>query len=536
MHKMLAKKTLSSWVVSVVFPLLWLAPQTLRAEVLVTDLGADQYNVRFVYTAPGGTKSVHVCGSFNGWSQSATPMTLSEAEGRFSASLVLAKGLYEYKFLVDGTNWVSDPDNPRRSGGFDNSVLALGAAPSTMPGHDPHLPDRVDMAAETEHPPMVRDLLAELQGLDGDAARTRLDDWFKRHRMPLFTESSATFLFSQESATSVSVMIDSYGVRTGYRMKPLADGVKLFGLSLARADLPKRAAYLFEVERGGPSQPMIDPHAWSVTSRSGQPAGLVVEASAERGRIALIRDVGPESGGIRKRDVYVYLPPGYDTSPDARYPVLYMHDGQNCWDDPLEPFGHGGWEVNLTADRLIAAGKVQPFIAVGVSNTPDRMTEYGPGSDILSADDHAYIKLLVDTVKPLIDERYRTANGPANTALMGSSMGGIISMQTALLRPDVFGAAACLSPAFFFKDAAGKDYFDLVRTAGKKPVRLYIDHGTAGRHQDGAESTRRMSALLMETGWQEGKDYAYFQDEGAEHNERAWRARLERPLVFLFGK
>jgi predicted alpha/beta superfamily hydrolase len=216
--------------------------------------------------------------------------------------------------------------------------------------------------------------------------------------------------------------------------------------------------------------------------------------------------------------------------------VLYMHDGQNCWDDPVEPFGHGGWCVNLAADRLIDAGAIVPFIGVGVANTPDRLQEYGPGPDIFSADRQPYIRYLVDDVKAEVDRRYRTLTDAAHTALMGSSMGGVISLQAAIVRPDVFGQAACLSSAFIFGDASGHSYFDLIKKLGKQPVRLYLDSGTAGRQQDGAPKTRAMVALLRETGWKEGVDLMHFEDTGAEHNERAWRARVDRPLWFLFGK
>jgi predicted alpha/beta superfamily hydrolase len=119
---------------------------------------------------------------------------------------------------------------------------------------------------------------------------------------------------------------------------------------------------------------------------------------------------------------------------------------------------------------------------------------------------------------------------------MGSSMGGVISLQAALLNPDVFGKIGCLSPAMAFKDNAGRDYFDLLAAVGKVPVRIYIDSGTAGPGQDGAPDTRRMGQALLDAGWKDGIDLMRFEDAGAEHNERAWRARLDKPLVFLFGK
>ncbi|HEY3245001.1 MAG TPA: alpha/beta hydrolase-fold protein, partial [Phycisphaerae bacterium] len=255
----------------------------------------------------------------------------------------------------------------------------------------------------------------------------------------------------------------------------------------------------------------------------------------KKGRIVLIPPVSASGPAIAARELYVYLPAGYDAKRTDGYPVAYMHDGQNLWDDPTEPFGHGGWQVNETADRLIASGKVRPFIVVGIPNSPERMKEYAPGRSIFDDSDHPYLQYIVRDVKPLIDRTFHTSHRPEDTTIMGSSMGAILSLQAALLHPDIFGAAGCLSPAFQFKDPDGKSYADLIEKIGHLPVRLYLDHGTAGAGGDGADTTGAMVKLLKKTGWQSGEDQ-YFIHEGAEHNERAWRQRLERPLEFLIGR
>jgi enterochelin esterase-like enzyme len=259
-----------------------------------------------------------------------------------------------------------------------------------------------------------------------------------------------------------------------------------------------------------------------------------VEASGDRGRIEVIRDLASGVPGLKSRDVYVYLPPGYDEG-DKRYPVLYLQDGQNCWDDPVEPFGHGGWGVNLQGDELIRAGRVAPFIAVGVGNTVDRMAEYGPGPDVISAARHPYLRFLVGTLKPLIDQRYRTRPDAKSTGIMGASMGGLIALQATLLHPDVFGQAGCVSPSFVVFDAEPAPYARLVRQVGKVPVRLYFHNGTGGSRADGAGATRRMVALVRETGWRDGEDLVHHEMEGAHHNERSWRAQLAIALRFFFG-
>ncbi len=456
-----------------------------------------------------------------------------DEERVFRTSLILGKGRHEYKFVLDGETWTTDPDNPHRTPGYQNAILFLGLAPSSEPAQGVPPPEPVEMAGEVEPPESVKRLIESLANQTAADAVRLLERWFAEHPMPLFTDAALTFVYADGKASEVSVLLAGYGARTGYALHRLADGQPVFAVSLQRAKLPERLAYTLEVVRDGRSETVIDPHAWSLTSRSGRPAALAVEPSDRRGRIEVIRDLKASSGELRPRDVYVYLPPGYDRQRERRYPVLYLHDGQNCWDDPVEPFGHGGWCVNLTADRLIEEGKVEPFIAVGIANTPDRMKEYGPGKDVLSPD-HPYIQFLKRDVKPLIDHRYRTLPEAPHTALMGSSLGGVISLQAALLNPDTFGMAACLSPAFGFEEGSEQRYANLVRKIGRVPVRLYVDSGTGGRGQDGAPATRRMVTLLRETGWKDAEDLSHFEDTGADHNERAWRARLEKPLLFLF--
>ncbi|MHC4066473.1 MAG: alpha/beta hydrolase, partial [Planctomycetota bacterium] len=218
---------------------------------------------------------------------------------------------------------------------------------------------------------------------------------------------SVSFVLAHSDASAVYVAIEGAGFWTTHDVPRLpGKRTPVFAVSLERDQIPQGVVYRYEVESRGRTLSIVDPHAWTITSRNGQPVAVITEADPQHGRIELVRDVKPSSGSLTPRDLYVYLPPGYQTDTEARCPVLYMHDGQNCWDDPTEPFGHGGWQVNLIADRLIAAGKIEPVIVVGIPNTPDRVREYGPGADILSAADHAYIRYLIRDVKPAIDHRY----------------------------------------------------------------------------------------------------------------------------------
>jgi predicted alpha/beta superfamily hydrolase len=309
--------------------------------------------------------------------------------------------------------------------------------------------------------------------------------------------------------------------------------------------------YKFVVDgewRADPKSPLREPHGYRnsvIVVGDVEPPDLsapVRDAGAPprltKGRRDAFRIVPARElrlpAGLRPRPLYVYLPPSYEAAPERRYPVLYLHDGQNVWSDPNCCFGHGGWFLEETSERLWASGEVEEYILVGVANTPDRMKEYGT-SDLLAARNDPYVRYLVEVVKPFVDSRYRTLPGPDQAALMGSSMGGLVSFVIALTHPEVFGKAACLSPSFWFEDGKGKTAFDFLEARGRRPVRLYLDSGTVGQGQDGAPKTRRMAAALRRAGWASDHALLHHVDEGAEHNERAWRARAEIPLRFLFG-
>jgi enterochelin esterase-like enzyme len=240
---------------------------------------------------------------------------------------------------------------------------------------------------------------------------------------------------------------------------------------------------------------------------------------------------------ISGREIYIWLPPSYNASTEKRFPVLYMHDGQNIWDEKNCCFGHGGWYVNSCAENLISEKKIRKIIIVGIPNSSMRTEELGVGENVFDISNHTYTGFITDILKPYIDKNYKTLSDPANTSIMGSSMGGISSFLLVHHHPDIFGSAACLSTAFGMDiDKSGSDLFDLQEKKGKLPVRIYMDSGTEGEHQDGAPDTRRMVKVLKKAGYKPGKDLLHIEDTGAMHNEKAWRSRLHLPLEFMFGK
>jgi predicted alpha/beta superfamily hydrolase len=235
-----------------------------------------------------------------------------------------------------------------------------------------------------------------------------------------------------------------------------------------------------------------------------------------------------EGEGIKARDVIVWLPPSYEKSPDKRYPVLYMHDGQNVF-DPMTSFLGVDWQVDENADRLIREGKMQEILIVGIYNTPDRGQDY---SD--SPKGHAYMKFIVGKLKPFIDKEYRTLPGREYAAVMGSSMGGLISFLLVWNYPQVFSQAACLSPAFVHRDI---NVVSLVeKHAGpSKNIRIYMDNGGVGLDEQLQPGCDAMLSALQAHGFRIGDNLEWYRDPEAEHNERAWSRRVWRPLLFLYG-
>ncbi len=323
---------------------------------------------------------------------------------------------------------------------------------------------------------------------------------------------------------------------------------------------------------------------------------------------------GVEGAGLAARDVYVWLPPGYDDA-DRRYPVLYLHDGASVFGTEPGP----EWGVDEAAQALVEAGEIEPLIVVAVANTDRRTDEYTPtaqawtrtlartgpptgtgrlgpltgtfdaggdslvvavrdqtlvvnppeadlwlavtadaqgrypipGSDVTMAAvrdadgtvprwvatrppagglGDRYGAFLVDTVKPLVDARYRTLPDAAHTGLGGSSLGGLVTMYLGATRPDVFGRLLVASPSVWWDDRA---ILATVAAATPSPgQRVWVDMGS----EEGSamvSDARRLAALLVETGW-DAALVRYVEAEGAGHDTGAWQARAPDMLRFLF--
>jgi len=237
-----------------------------------------------------------------------------------------------------------------------------------------------------------------------------------------------------------------------------------------------------------------------------------------------------------ERQLIVFVPEGYEADTERHYPVLYMQDGQNLFDPATAYVPGKDWRVDQTAQQLIREAAIQPVIIVGVYHAGEkRVDEYTPTRDGKRHGGKAatYLKALVEVIKPFIDREYRTQTGPWNTALGGSSLGGLFTIYAGIERPDVFGKLAVMSPSAWW------DRRMIIRSVNQLELKprqsIWLDIGT-GEGLDTIDDTRALRDALIEKGWSENGDLHYVEAEGAVHDEAAWGERVGPMLEFLFPK
>lgn len=268
------------------------------------------------------------------------------------------------------------------------------------------------------------------------------------------------------------------------------------------------------------------------------PSDLPSLTADRQGRFVTV-SAFPGENGLSARDLTIYLPADYDAQADTRYPVLYMHDGQNLFHDADAAFGTA-WEVDDTLDALVNSGKVRPHIIVGIHNTPERIDDYTISVDPDYDDGGnagAYMIMVAERIKPYVDANYRTLCGPHNTAIAGSSLGGLVSFYQFMATQGVFGRVAAVSPSFWWNGEEALTTFE--DYTGELPARLWIDAGSgegsvveAGLSSV-ALNSRAMVALAQDRGMILGEDLAYMEDIWATHDEASWEQRLPSILGYI---
>lgn len=240
-----------------------------------------------------------------------------------------------------------------------------------------------------------------------------------------------------------------------------------------------------------------------------------------------------------ERTLVVYLPPCYDQDLESRYPVLYMQDGQNLFDQATAAFGTE-WQADETAERLIRSGTIEPLIIVGIYNTPARTDEYTPaaGTEPTGGSADRYGRFLVEEVKPFVDAHYRTRPDSPHTAVAGSSLGGLVSLHIASRYPERFSMCGAISPSVWQRRGAVLE--DLAERLEAMPtVRFWVQMGgregsTVAAQERNLAGARKLVALLDRAGRQRGRDYQYLELATTRHNEAAWAEHFGQMLQFFF--
>lgn len=273
-----------------------------------------------------------------------------------------------------------------------------------------------------------------------------------------------------------------------------------------------------------------------------------------------------DGGQAGPMSVWVWLPPGYDAARGKRYPVLYMHDGQNLFDRRLTMFDQE-WGIDEAVTRMARQGDLRQWIVVGVQSPKARYRTLFPAKllPLLSPGlrkrvekledgntkgefaSEAYLRFLTSTVKRRVDATFRTLAGPADTAVMGSSMGGLMAFYAMTEHPSVFGQAAAVSMHVALADSTDKaidhaasarevaEAFRLyLASARVRPAtnRLYVDHGSGTLDGSYGPYSAALLPVFERAGWR-GPAFQFRTYAGAEHNETAWAQRVDIPLAFL---
>jgi predicted alpha/beta superfamily hydrolase len=286
-------------------------------------------------------------------------------------------------------------------------------------------------------------------------------------------------------------------------------------------------------------KPLLDDATWSRGPNYHVTPGATVDVyphfTTTQGKVTQYAAAFHSQSLPDDRVVWAYLPPTYLENSTAHFPVVYMHDGQNLFGTPG---AFGDWLVDETMDAAAEDGSIREAIVVGVGNTPARIYEYTPTYDASTMDGGGadkYLALLANELKPKIDADLRTLPGRETTALVGSSLGGLVSAYGGLKQPATWGLLGVMSPSTWWDNEVITADVAASKGAPLKALRVYVDSGDSGPSNDDVTQTKKLADTYGTVGYVQGKDLSYLVQAGGMHNEAYWAQRLPGALAFLVG-
>jgi predicted alpha/beta superfamily hydrolase len=256
------------------------------------------------------------------------------------------------------------------------------------------------------------------------------------------------------------------------------------------------------------------------------------------GQLTILRAFPSPTEGF-SRTLRIFTPAAYEREPRQRFGVIYLQDGQNVFAHP-ESARFPTWSANLALERLSDEGRIGPWLMVGVDHAAGRFEDYSPWDEPrahVKARGEQYARFLVEHLKPFIDANFRTHPGPGSTAVVGSSLGGLISLYAGWRYPDLFGRIGALSPTVMW---SGDGLFHFWREHTGRPTRLYLDAGEHERFDVGTfpldygRGVLDFYLHLKRLGYRED-ELCLVLEPGGQHTEGDWARRLPYALKWLLS-
>lgn len=457
----------------------------LASLLFITSVSALTYTV----TVPEGTKACYIAGAMTGWSQ--VQMT-NIGTNKYQIDIPDATSAHKYKYC-SGPSWTyveksaAGGEISDRSYNADDVVVKWGVLydPGVVVGN---IILTANVPADTPDGEVY--IAGSFQGFDPETA------------LQLTKVTSTKYTITIPDVTDIAYKL-LCGKSWGY-VEVNADGT----------DISDRSA--------STASPNVEITVGKWKSLPGQSTD----------GYTYLTEAFPFAPLEGTRRIWVYLPPDYETETEKRYPVLYMHDGQNVFENG----GFGSWAAHNALNQLYQDGK-PVGIVVAINNSAGRMSEYTPfpnpaNAPVANGDN--YLQAIIDNIIPYINANYRTLTDRENTGIAGSSLGGLISYYAALKQESVFGKIGVVSPSFWYCKNDLATYLNGWNGESVDNTKMYFICGD----DEGSSTVTDMQEFYDNTlskGYK-SENMKYEVVAGGGHNEASWAAQIGRIYEFLFDK